>query len=79
MSPPVVTATCQRIASEVEKLTRAGFAPIVLCSPQIRPGLKLLTQSQLPRLVVLSYNEVTRDAQIESMGMVTDLVPAKAA
>jgi len=31
-----------------------------------------LTAGQLPRLVVLSYNEVTRDTQIESMGLVSD-------
>ena len=35
--------------------------------PQIRAGLKQLTSAHLPRLVVLSYNEMTR-MQIESIG-----------
>ena len=56
-------------------LTRAGRKPIVLVSPQIRPGLKQLTAANLPKLIVLSYNEVARDTIIESVGIVTDAVP----
>jgi flagellar biosynthesis protein FlhA len=72
MSPTAVQTTCELIAAEMEKLTRSGHAPIVLVSPQIRPGLKQLTSAHLPRLVVLSYNEITRDSRIESVGIVTD-------
>jgi flagellar biosynthesis protein FlhA len=72
MSPTAVQTTCELIAAEMEKLTRSGHAPIVLVSPQIRPGLKQLTSAHLPRLVVLSYNEITRDTRIESVGIVTD-------
>jgi flagellar biosynthesis protein FlhA len=72
MSPPAVNKTCELIAEQVEKLTRQGRAPIVLVSPQIRPGLKLLASANLPRLVVLSYNEITRDTKIESVAIVGD-------
>jgi flagellar biosynthesis protein FlhA len=72
MSPPAIDATCRVISAEVEKLTIANHPPVILVSPQIRAGLKQLTSGQLPRLVVLSYNEVTRDTQIESVGLVTD-------
>ena len=41
----------------------------MLVSPQIRAGLKQMTAAALPRLVVLSYNEITRDTQIESVGL----------
>jgi len=75
MSPQAIEATCALIAPEIEKLVKAGRAPILLVSPQIRPGLKQMTGSNLPKLVVLSYNEVTRDTQIESIGIVVDGVP----
>jgi len=75
MSPPAIEKTCEQIASEAAKLTRASRQPIVLVSPQIRPGLKQLTASHLPKLVVLSYNEVTRDTPIESVGIVSDVNP----
>jgi flagellar biosynthesis protein FlhA len=72
MSPVAVQKTCELIAAEVGKLTKAGHTPLLLVSPQIRPGLKQMTAAHLPRLVVLSYNEVTRDTRIESVGIVHD-------
>ncbi len=79
MSPPAIEATCRVIAAEVEKLTVANHPPVILVSPQIRAGLKQLTAGQLPRLVVLSYNEITRDTQIESLGLVSDAANVAAA
>ena len=73
MSPQAVDVTAKLIAKEVEKLTMAGHPPVALVSPQIRAGLKQMTASQLPRLVVLSYNEITRDTQIESVALVSDV------
>lgn len=72
MSPQVIDITCDQVAQEVAELVRAGRTPIVLVSPQIRPGFRQLISSKLPRVVVLSYNEITRDTQVESVGMVTD-------
>jgi len=72
MSPQAVETTCRQLAGELEKLTVANHRPIVLCSPQIRAALKELTGSHLPELVVLSYNEITRDTRIESVAMVAD-------
>ena len=79
MSPQAVEKTCELIGEEVRKLTRANHSPVLLVSPQIRPGLKQLTAANLPRLVVLSYNEVTRDTQIESVAIVSDVGLLKAA
>jgi len=72
MSPQAVEATCKSISAGVEKLARQNHSPVVLVSPQIRAGLKQLTSTNLPRLVVLSYNEITRDTQIESLAMIED-------
>ena len=75
MSPQAIDHTCRLIAAELDKKRPAGQRPVVLVSPQIRPGVKQLTATQLPKLVVLSYNEITRDTQLESLGIVTDVVP----
>jgi flagellar biosynthesis protein FlhA len=77
MSPQAVEATCRVIGAEVEKLSLASHPPVVLVSPQIRAGLKQMTAAQLPRLVVLSYNEITRDTRIESLALVSDAVAAR--
>ncbi len=73
MSPQAVEATCRRIAKDVDKLIVANHRPIVLCSPQIRPAVKELASSHLPDLIVLSYNEITRDTRIESVAMISDV------
>jgi flagellar biosynthesis protein FlhA len=77
-SPTTIELTCRAINKELDKLIRANHPPIVLVSPQIRAALKQMTSSHLPQLVVLSYNEITRDTQIESLGLVADAAPARA-
>ena len=77
MSPQAIDVTCRLISKELEKLTQSSHPPIVLVSPQIRAALKQMTAPHLPQLIVLSYNEITRDTQIESFGLVHDAVPAK--
>ena len=72
MSPQAIELTCERIDQGIKKLVSAGHLPIVLVSPRIRPGLRQLTATAMPRLKVLSYNEITQDTQIESLGIVTD-------
>lgn len=72
MSPQAVELTCERIDQTVKKLVAAGHPPVLLVSPRIRPGLKQMTTSSMPRLKILSYNEITQDTQIESLGIVTD-------
>ena len=72
MAPQAVETTCRLIAAEVEKLALRSRPPVVLVSPQIRAALKNMTAPHLPQLVVLSYNEITRDTKIESVAMISD-------
>lgn len=73
MSPQAVEATCSRIKQEMEKLVSQNHTPVVLVSPQVRAALKQLTENHLPNLVVLSFNEITRDTSVVTHGLVTDL------
>jgi flagellar biosynthesis protein FlhA len=72
LSPQAVESICRATAGEIEKLTAGNHTPIVLVSPQIRAAVKRLTENQLPRLVVLSFNEITRDTKIVTVGIVSD-------
>jgi flagellar biosynthesis protein FlhA len=72
MSPQAVEATCQAIAKQLPKLTGAGHSPLILVSPQIRAATKRLTENHLPQLVVLSFNEITRDTQVVTVGVASD-------
>jgi len=72
MSPQAIEATCQAISNEVSKLTTAHHTPLVLVSPQIRAALKQIVENHLPNLVVMSFNEITRDTKIVTLGMAAD-------
>jgi len=72
MSPQAVEATSNAIATELPKLVAGHHTPILLVSPQIRAAVKQITENHLPQLVVLSFNEVTRDTQIVTVGLVSD-------
>ena len=72
MSPEAVDLTCERIQEGVKKLLTAGHPPVILVSPRIRPGLRQITAASMPRLRVLSYNEITQDTKIESYGVISD-------
>jgi flagellar biosynthesis protein FlhA len=71
LSPQVSEAVTRAIANELKPLVSLGRTPIVLCSPQVRAGLKQITSSSLPKLAVVSLNEITRDTEVESSGQVS--------
>lgn len=70
--PTWVESLCDALAVETQKLLRQQRPPVVLVSPPVRAAVKQLTSARLPRLVVLSYQEITRDTRIESAGIVAD-------
>jgi flagellar biosynthesis protein FlhA len=73
LSPNSCESICHRIAAQTERLTKAGHRPVVLVHPRIRPAVRQLTSNDLPRLVVLSYDEVSPDTTIEAIGVVDDV------
>jgi len=48
-----------------------NLSPVLVCAPQIRPSVRRLTATTLPRVPVLSYNELSGPIQIRSVGVVT--------
>ena len=56
-----------RLAGDMAAL---GATPLVLTSPAIRPYFKRLTERTLPKLIVLSYNEIDPNLELEAVGMV---------
>ncbi|MBQ9624911.1 MAG: flagellar biosynthesis protein FlhA [Clostridia bacterium] len=54
-----------------DKMIATGITPIVLTSPLVRKHFKKITEQLIPELIVLSYNELNKDIQIISDGVVT--------
>ncbi|HEX3871282.1 MAG TPA: flagellar biosynthesis protein FlhA, partial [Pirellulales bacterium] len=72
LSPSAVETIYLGIREALGPSRRADGPHVVLVSPTIRAALKNITSSQMPDLAVLSYGELTRDTQVESMGVVTE-------
>jgi flagellar biosynthesis protein FlhA len=70
-SVDALVSGCTDLLERAEKL---GISPVLVCSPQVRPALSRLVRQVMTRLPVLSYAEVSRTAQIESMGVVNGAV-----
>ncbi len=64
----------QQIIKAVEKISTNMLAsnhkPIIICSPNVRLALKRLIESSLPRVIVISFGEITTDCEVHSVGMV---------
>src|SRR4051794_33772440 len=58
----------------LDQADRLNLPPVLVCSPQVRAALPRLVRQVLPRLTVISYSEVSRTAQIESLGVVSGAV-----
>ncbi len=58
------------LASQIQKLVSLGEQPVVVTAPIVRFYFKKITEQIIPDLIVLSYNEIESDIEIQSIGMV---------
>lgn len=70
IDPMLQQSIVSSITEEVRKLLQLGEQPIILTVPIVRFYLKRLMDSMIPELIVLSYNEIEPDVQIQSVGVV---------
>jgi flagellar biosynthesis protein FlhA len=59
------------VKTEIGKLEKLGKNPIVITSPIVRMYFKKLTEDYYKDLVVVSYNEIESNVELQSVGMVT--------
>ncbi|MCW2277925.1 flagellar biosynthesis protein FlhA [Heliophilum fasciatum] len=71
LDPMEVQIIANKLVSEVERVTQMGYQPVVLCAPIVRLYFKRMTERVIPQLVVLSYNEVGMQIEVQSIGMVS--------
>ena len=58
------------LSNELQKLTSAGFHPVLLTSPASRLYVRKLTERIAPNLVILSFAELESTIDVQSVGMV---------
>ena len=71
LDPEKTKAIIESVRTEVGKLESLGRAPIIITSPIVRMYFKRLTEDYFKDLIVISYNEVEPNVELQSVGMVT--------
>ena len=59
------------VETESRKLEDLGRSPIIITSPIVRMYFKRLTEDYFKDLIVISYNEIESNIELQSVGMVT--------
>lgn len=71
LDPAKSRAIMESVGNEVKKLENLGKNPIVITSPIVRAYFKKLTEDYYKDLIVVSYNEVEPNIELQSVGMIT--------
>ena len=71
LDPDKTKAVMASVEEEVSKLESMGKSAIVITSPIVRMYFKKLTEEYFKDLIVVSYNEVESNVELQSVGMVT--------
>ncbi|MDD3897327.1 MAG: flagellar biosynthesis protein FlhA, partial [Syntrophomonadaceae bacterium] len=71
LDPDIAQPMIDRLSRQYEELSQRGITPIVICAPILRLYFKRLVERFISNLVVLSYNEIDSNINVEVIGMVS--------
>jgi flagellar biosynthesis protein FlhA len=71
LEPEKTKSIISSVEAEINKLQNLGKSSIIITSPIVRMYFKKLTQDYFGDLVVVSYNEIESNIELQSVGMVT--------
>ena len=67
LEPSVAQKMMNNLAASLEKMSSLNYQPVVMCSAQIRYHVSRLVDRFLPHVVVLSYDEILSNVEIQSI------------
>lgn len=70
LDPNIVKKLVTNLQRLVNAFTSSGLQPIILCSPNTRIHFRKILEKFYPSMVILSHNEITRETNVKSLGMV---------
>ncbi len=71
LDPEKTKSLMSALELEIKKLEELGKNPIIITSPIVRMYFKKLTEDYFRDLIVVSYNEVESNIELQSVGMVS--------
>ncbi len=71
LEPEKIKNIVASVKAEIEKLENLGKNAIIITSPIVRMYFKKMTEDYIKNLIVVSYNEIDSNIELQSVGMVT--------
>ncbi|MBE5963702.1 MAG: flagellar biosynthesis protein FlhA [Lachnospira sp.] len=71
LAPERTKLIIKSLEQEMAKFESTGRTPIIIASPIVRMYFKKMTNDYFKDLIVVSYNEVESNVELQSVGMVT--------
>ncbi len=71
MDPKLTEQFVARLVQHAEKMMKSNLLPVLLCSPELRRHIRVLSERVMPHLRVLSMTEVPQNVELKSFGVVT--------
>jgi flagellar biosynthesis protein FlhA len=68
--PNMASRLIGSVQNGVGQFTSRGVQPVLLSSPNVRIHLRKIIERFFPNVMILSHNEIARDANIMSIGMI---------
>ena len=70
MEPRMADQLMRKLSAMAEDMHHEGRSPVLLCGAEVRRHLKTFTQRSIPKLAVLSVNEIPRRISLSSYDVV---------
>jgi flagellar biosynthesis protein FlhA len=70
LDPRLAEQLIRKLLQSAESMMRQRLAPVLLCNPEIRRHIKTFTKRTIPKLSVLSVNEVPHTVDLKSFAVV---------
>lgn len=71
IEPRLAEQLIRGLAPLVESMVRDGLTPVLLCGPELRRQLKVFTRRSLPRLAIVSVNEIPHSVELKSFAVLS--------
>ena len=71
LEPRYAEQVLARMAGQVEKMVKSNLMPVLVCAPELRRHLRILTERVLPQLSIVSMAEVPTHVALRAFAMVT--------
>ena len=71
IEPRLAEQLIRGLAPLVDSMVREGLAPALLCGPELRRHLRTFTRRSLPRLAIISVNEIPHSVELKSFAVLS--------